>query len=169
MTRAAAYCDQCGSTLTMQPMHGRQRPICSDCGHIVYFDPKVAAACLVIEGGRVLLVQRGQNMPHAGQWGMPAGMVEWDEDPALAAAREVKEEIGLEVAVTGLVDVFPRLDDGLADIVIVYRARVLGGTLQAADDAVNARWFSADELPQMAFESSRRVVVQGWSARLMRG
>ncbi|MCD6284779.1 MAG: hypothetical protein J7M39_02555, partial [Anaerolineae bacterium] len=45
-----------------------------------------------------------------------------------------------------------------ADIVIIYRGRITGGTLQAADDAEDADFFTPDHLPPLAFEATRRAV-----------
>ena len=46
-------------------------------------------------------------------------------------------------------------------ILILYRVRLLGGTLAANDDAEAAQWFTRDDLPELAFESTRRM-VEAW-------
>ena len=48
--------------------------------------------------------------------------------------------------------------EGGASVFILYRASVVGGALAAGDDAVEAGFFSLDSLPELAFESTRRVV-----------
>ena len=84
------------------------------------------------------------------------------EDPIHAAIRETAEETGLRVEVTGLLDVsFPPRQV----IVISYAARVIDGTLGAADDVEDVRWFAPGELPELAFESTQRLVNQ-WIERL---
>lgn len=137
------------------------RPVCPACGHIVFFDPKVAVVIVILHQDRVLLVKRAVN-PGKGLWALPAGFVDAGEDPKRAAAREVHEETGLQVEIVRLLDVFPKADDtGTADIIIAYAARVIGGTLQADDDAEAAGWFTAAELPELVFATTR-ILIGRW-------
>ncbi|MCC6616734.1 MAG: NUDIX domain-containing protein [Anaerolineae bacterium] len=159
--RVANYCPVCGAPTVMQERFGRQRPVCSQCNHTIFFEPKVAVVIFVVEGDRVLLVERA-NDPAKGTWALPAGFVDSDEDPRDAAARETLEETGLTVEVTHLLDVLHRPDpQGLADLVIAYRARVTGGDLQAGDDAADARWFTRDVLPMIGFRTTE-ILLGRW-------
>ena len=106
----------------------------------------------------MLLVQRRFD-PKKGFWSLPGGYVDAGEDPRVAAAREVKEETGLEIAVAALLDVLFNADPGGASIVIVYRAEVVGGELSAADDAAEAEFFAMDGLPPLAFESTESAIA----------
>jgi 8-oxo-dGTP diphosphatase len=152
------YCTQCGQPVEPANAFGKLRPICSSCGYIHFLDPKVAAAALVIDDGRVLLVRR-VNEPSRGHWTLPAGFVDAGEDPAKAAERECLEETGLAVRVGELLDVIGgREHHGGADIVIVYRADVIGGDLKAGDDADRAEFFSPDELPSLAFKATSQAL-----------
>jgi ADP-ribose pyrophosphatase YjhB (NUDIX family) len=125
----------------------------------MYFaDPKVAAAVLVEQDGRVLLVRR-INEPFRGLWTLPAGFVDAEEDPAQAAARECLEETGLTVRVTRVLEVVAgREHPRGADFVIVYAAEVESGELAAADDADAAGWFDRSDLPPLAFKATRLVL-----------
>lgn len=161
MTRVANFCPNCGDKLTPQEMHGRERPVCDECGYVVYFDPKVAVIAVVIRDERVLLVQRSVA-PGIGKWACPAGFVDYDEAPAEAALRELKEETGLDGQIEGLIDVFPKKDNGLANIVIAYRVRIVGGTLVAGDDAQDAAWFTRNNLPPLVFYPSITLIGERW-------
>ena len=55
----------------------------------------VVAAAIRDPGGRLLLQQALPAKAHAGQWEFPGGKVESEENPRLALAREVHEELGL--------------------------------------------------------------------------
>ena len=135
------------------------RPVCPQCGWIYFIDPKVASAILVEQDGRVLLVRR-VNEPFRGLWTLPAGFVNGGEDPAAAAARECLEETGLEVRVLGVLDVIAgREHERGADFIIVYHAEVLGGVLAPADDADAADWFLRSDLPPLAFNATKKVLM----------
>ena len=105
--------------------------------------------------GRLLLVRRGVP-PAKGLWSLPAGFVDADEDPRAAAAREALEETGLVVRVGDVVDVWAG-GGGRASFFLAFSAEVVGGVLQAGDDAVDAGWFALDDLPELAFASTRAV------------
>jgi ADP-ribose pyrophosphatase YjhB (NUDIX family) len=102
---------------------------------------------------------RRANQPEKGKWSVPAGFVDGGEDPARAAEREALEETGLQVRITGLLDVHGRQGDTEgADILIVYLAEVTGGSLCPGDDAAECAYFSPEALPELAFSSTQRVV-----------
>jgi len=159
------FCPQCGGPLEDRQAYGRVRRYCPACNRIIFRDPKVAAGVLVEKEGQVLLIRRGETTLRKGLWSIPAGFVEHDEDPAATAVRECREETGLEVELTGLLDVIP--GEGLpgeASFIIVYLGRVSGGGLVAGDDADRAAFFALDDLPPLAFESTRRA-LERWRTR----
>jgi len=149
------FCPRCGHSLEARVIFGKNRDVCPSCGFIHFEDPKVAAGVLIEQDGKVLLVRR-VNEPQQGLWSFPAGFIDAYEDPAEGARRECLEETGLEVEITGLVDVIGgREHKHGADIVIVYRAEITGGLLQPGDDADRAAFFSRDDLPPLAFRATR--------------
>lgn len=152
------FCPYCGSATGTQYLFGAERAVCPACGWRHFADPKVAAAVVVRRDGLVLLNRR-VNEPFRGKWSLPAGFVDAHEDPARAAERECLEETGLRVRVTGLLDVLAgREHSHGADIFIVYTAEINGGVLQAGDDADDAAFFPLDDLPPLAFETTRQVL-----------
>ena len=96
----------------------------------------------------------------AGQWGLPQGYVEYDEDYLTAAVREVKEETGLDVKIQAVINVVSNLlSPGLQTLAIVLRAGVAGGELRAGDDLESLEWFPLSEpLPDMAFEADTMII-----------
>lgn len=158
MEPQVTYCPRCGTAVGLAYRFGRQRPVCPSCGWIYFADPKVAAAILLEQDGRVLLVRR-TNEPYRGFWTLPAGFVDADEDPRQAAERECLEETGLIVRATAVLDVIAgREHPRGADFVIVYRGEVLSGELRAGDDADETGWFLREDLPQLAFKATRTVL-----------
>jgi 8-oxo-dGTP diphosphatase len=154
------FCPRCATEVMREKKFGRLRPVCPECGWIHFIDPKVAAAALIEQDGRVLLVRRA-NEPFRGLWTLPAGFVDGDEDPALAAERECMEETGLVVRTKRVYDVIAGQEhERGADFIIVYEAEIISGILIPADDADAAEWFPRDELPALAFDATRRVLTK---------
>lgn len=152
------YCPYCGHKTEQKEVYGETHAVCSNCGWTHYEDPKVAAAVLICKNGSILLTRRIFS-PHKGAWTLPAGFMNAFEDPVDAAKRECLEETGLEVEITSLFDVIGgREHPRGADMVIVYRAIITGGTLKPGDDADQATFFSLDNLPTLAFKATESVV-----------
>jgi 8-oxo-dGTP diphosphatase len=82
---------------------------------------------VLIDGGRVLLTQRKADAHLAGMWEFPGGKVDAGEDPKVAVARELEEELGVRVTVRDIVDVtFHRYDDAQKTVLLLfYEARLL--------------------------------------------
>jgi ADP-ribose pyrophosphatase YjhB (NUDIX family) len=154
-----AYCPRCATPLETRRVGDKPRRACSSCGFIYFTDPKVGVGALVVEDGKLLLVRR-RMMPEAGRWSLPAGFVDRGENPREVAVRETREETGLEVSIEDLLDVYfnPQTETGGASIFILYQAQVTGGVLQAGDDADAAAFFGPNELPELAFASTRDAV-----------
>ena len=158
MEQKINFCPRCGTKTNFQEKFGKPRAVCPPCGWIHFADPKVAAAVLVEQDGRVLLVRR-VNEPFRGLWTLPAGFVDAGEDPAQAAERECLEETSLTVRVTRVLDVIAgREHPRGADVMIVYAAQFISGSPQACDDADQVGWFKRSTLPPLAFRATQKVL-----------
>ena len=71
--------------------------------------PIIAVGAVVINDGKVLMIRRAKP-PREGEWSIPGGRQDIGETVADAVVREVKEETGLDVAVTGFLDVIDFID-----------------------------------------------------------
>ncbi|MBE3039865.1 MAG: NUDIX hydrolase [Chloroflexi bacterium] len=161
MDRPIRYCPYCGVAVEMRMIFGKERYVCPACGWVYYTDPKVAVAVLVEQDGKVLLTRR-VNEPLSGLWTLPAGFMDAYEDPERAAERECLEETGLRVETTGLVEILAgREHPRGSDILIVYRAKIVDGSLAAGDDADQVGFFHRDQLPPLAFQSTRKILGLG--------
>jgi len=154
------YCPACGRSLDAVQEEGRRRMKCSGCGYIQYRNPASAVGVIVTRDAEVLLVKRRYE-PYRGKWVIPSGFIEYDEEMREAAVREVKEETGFEVELTGLHAAESCFDDPRGNtILVLFTGRITGGELDAGDDAEDAAFFPLDRLPEIAFEA-HCIVLRG--------
>jgi len=136
--------------------------------------PVVGVGAVVVDQGRVLLVQRGRE-PSKGKWSLPGGMLELGESLTQGVSREVQEETGLIVETVELVELLDRIhrESGPAGqtvryhyVIADYLCRVVGGTLQASSDADAVRWVERAEWNShsaLALDPlTVRVIEAGW-------
>jgi len=156
------YCPRCASKLVTRKVGDKQRRTCPSCNYIHFTDPKVGVGVLVIDEGKILLVKRKMN-PEQGKWSLPAGFLDYGENPEETAEREVFEETNLRVRIQSLLELYHNpeaVKSGGASIFILYQALLESGEIKAGDDASNAAFFSPDELPEIAFTSTRDVIAR---------
>lgn len=129
---------------------------CPNCGR--FSNRGVSIDAVIIKGDQILLIQRGVK-PNKGYWGTPGGYVSWDESTDETVKREVKEETGLEVIETKLVGVYSSPSRHPKQVInLVYLASVSEGEPKHRDDAMDAKWFNLDELPeQMALDHKQNI------------
>ena len=117
------------------------------------------AADIIIElldnpGRPIVLIER-KNPPYG--WAIPGGFMDVGERLEVAAIREAKEEVCLDVKLTALLGMYsdPKRDDRGHTVTAVYVAEAKG-TPQAADDARNLDIFKLDSLPkELAFDHAQ--------------
>jgi 8-oxo-dGTP diphosphatase len=146
------YCPFCQTPLQLQEIGHRLRPTCPGCRFVQFSNPAPAISVLIAEEDRVLLGKRLEP-PGEGQWAIPSGYVEWEDDYLTTAIREAREETGLEVEIESVLNVVSSFLAPRWHFLAVYvLARPIGGELAAGDDLEQVAWFSVLEpLPELAF------------------
>lgn len=126
--------------------------------------PVVGVGALILDGGRVLLVERGKE-PLRGYWSLPGGAVECGERLEDALVREVLEETNLRVEAGPIATVFERVmpdASGACEyhyVLIDFYCSVTGGDLRAGSDSSRAEWFDFGALASLPMtEGTRRVI-----------
>jgi ADP-ribose pyrophosphatase YjhB (NUDIX family) len=117
--------------------------------------------------GQVLMVQRSAHQFGAGKWCFPCGYVEWQEDIRAAAAREAREEAGVDVVIGEPVHVETNLHQPEKPTVGIWFAATLvdpHAAPVAGDDAVAVAWFDLGRPPPLAFPTDATLL-----AKLARG
>ena len=131
--------------------------------------PIAGVGVAVISDDKLLVVQK-RDGPFAGRWALPGGKIELGETRETAAAREVKEETGLDVAIDDVIWVGETIGPGSPPqwhfTLVDFAAHVTGGELVAGDDAVDARWVTIDELVALPLFPLMDEIVPGLRTRL---
>ncbi len=165
---APGYCPTCGGRCSLRQVDGSRRAVCTSCGRVRYRNPAPGVAVVISDDERVLLVRRRAGCQGAGNWGLPAGFVEYDEDFLSAAHREAREETGLEIELTGLANLSSNFHhEGLHSLVGVVCARPVGGVLRPGDDVDATRWAPLrGPHPDLAFAGDRQALIALADGRL---
>lgn len=150
------YCQRCGGLTEEREADGRHRPVCTVCGFVTYFDPKLAVAVVIERDGQLLFGKRGPGTRSPGLWSFPAGFVERGERIEDAAVREVREEVGLEVTLGKLLGIYSATGETV--VLVVYLAETVVGEAMAGDDLVEVGWFAPTNLPELAFPHDEEIV-----------
>jgi 8-oxo-dGTP pyrophosphatase MutT (NUDIX family) len=121
--------------------------------------PVVGAQVAVLRAGDVLV----QLRPFPPGWELPGGHCEDGEDPAITAAREVQEETGYRITVTGLAGVYTwsglrRVGD------VLYIGEVVGGAPKRSIESLSTRFVAPDNLPRTLFPWYRRRILDALNA-----
>lgn len=146
------YCDQCGAELDDWAFEGRQRKWCPDCDRPVFRNAVPCAGVTVVDGDRVLLVERTAE-PGVGDWSIPAGHLEVAEEPRVGAVRELDEETGLTVEPSALTLLEATQLESVGEKHVVsvgYAARSSDatGTPEPGSDAGAVEWVAVDALDE---------------------
>jgi 8-oxo-dGTP diphosphatase len=116
--------------------------------------PICGVGAVVIKEGKVLLVKRGVD-PNKGMWAIPGGSLKLGETLQEGAEREIMEETGVTIKAKEPVysfDFFERDNDGRVRfhyVIVDMIADYICGEVQGADDALDARWVSPEELKDL--------------------
>lgn len=123
-----------------------------------------STTCFVVDDrGRIALVHRKDN----GLWALPGGGMELGESIEDCARREVKEETGLTVEITGLVGIYTnphhvmKYDGGEVrqQFSVCYTTRLVGGELADDSESTGIEWVEADKLSTLEMHPSMKLRI----------
>ena len=108
---------------------------------------------------KILLIRR-KNEPFRNQWALPGGFLDEDENLEEGAKRELEEETGLKIEKLQQVGAFgaPGRDPRGRTVSIAFVGLMNEEAMpKANDDAVDAKWFAMNDLPDLAFDHSEII------------
>ena len=103
-------------------------------------------AAVFTDGERVLACRRREHLQAGGRWEFPGGKLEAGETPDAALAREIEEELGVEIEVGDLLDRTTSIVDGVEITLSCYFVRVVSETPQFSTDHDELGWFERERL-----------------------
>ncbi|MEU7616835.1 NUDIX domain-containing protein [Micromonospora rifamycinica] len=120
-----------------------------------------AAALVTDEHGRVLLQRRADS----GNWSLPGGAMDIGETLQQCAVREVREETGLDIEITGLLGIYTDPHHVIAypdgeirqEFTVVYLARAVGGTITLSDESTEVRFVHPAEFDHIPIHETVRL------------
>lgn len=123
----------------------------------------IVVGAAILRGGAVLAARRTTPIEAAGRWEFPGGKVEEGESPEDALVREIAEELGCRIEVTGWLP-------GSAPIGDTYELRVACGVLTHGEPSPTEhdllRWVSADDLDALDWLEPDRPFLEGLRERM---
>jgi ADP-ribose pyrophosphatase YjhB (NUDIX family) len=125
----------------------------------------VAVSAFVLdEYGQLLMIRRTDNDLYS----IPGGQLELGETLTQTAVRELAEETGIDIEVTGLIGIYSNPEhvieysDGEVrqEFSICFRARPIGGSLRTSNESKEVHWVEQDLLPELTIHPSIRLRIQ---------
>ena len=133
--------------------------------------PLTGVGAVIFKGEEVLLVRRGQE-PARGAWSLPGGLVELGETLTAAIHREIAEETGLSVQISGISAVLERIFPDEAGkiayhyVLIDYLCEYLEGELKPGSDITAAQFAAWPDLPRFDLPKfTLEVIHRAWGQR----
>jgi mutator protein MutT len=107
----------------------------------------IPVKALIVKDGKILITKDRR-------WELPGGRINIGEDPEETLHREVKEELGVDVKIRSLQDVFIRPETNPAHLLIIYHCELLSDEPFQVDikEVQDMRWISNnDDLSSIDF------------------
>ena len=120
----------------------------------------------IVRDGRCLITQRGPAMSSPGKWEFPGGKLHPGEAAEAALAREIKEELNLDIKVGALLGTGTASDGRNRTIFLeVYTATIKNGSLKLVEHA-DSVWISAQQIDQFDWTEADRPILSALQSLL---
>ena len=126
---------------------------------------KVTCA-IIIKQNEILVTQRGGNTDHPFQWEFPGGKIKQNETEADCIAREINEELGIEIRILDLM-IHVQHDYGFRKIELIpFICEIQSGSIKLTEH-IDFKWISIENLEQIDLSDADRKLIQKDGNRLI--
>ena len=111
---------------------------------------KIVVGGVIEKDGKVLLVQEAKERCY-GKWNIPAGTLEIGESIYAGAIREIKEECGCDVDLTGVLSIVNEVTSEHIFLAIVFSTELVAETIKFnKDEILDVKWFDKTKIKSMS-------------------
>ncbi|HCT79445.1 MAG TPA: NUDIX hydrolase [Micromonosporaceae bacterium] len=138
-----------------------------------YRDPRAPKANSLVAGGSALVTDEHgrilmQRRADSGNWALPGGIMDLGETLEQRVIREVKEEGGLDIEITGLLGIYTDPQHVIAyadgevrqEFNVTFYGKVIGGEIAVSDESTEVRFIRLDELDSLPIHDTVRLRLQ---------
>lgn len=126
---------------------------------------KVTCA-IIIRQNKILVTQRNENSDHPYQWEFPGGKIKQNETEADCIAREINEELGIEIRILDLM-IHVQHDYGFRKIELIpFICEIQSGSIKLTEH-IDFKWISIENLEQIDLSDADRKLIQKDGNRLI--
>jgi 8-oxo-dGTP diphosphatase len=127
--------------------------------------PVIGVPVIIINSKKEILLGKRSKKSffYPDKWGLPGGMMEYNENPEETAKREVREELGIEIKIIKKLDIYNRLpnkDCKLHSIDIPFIAEISKGNPEPKDETTKIRWFEPFEIKKIKLAYSHKEILK---------
>ncbi len=113
---------------------------------------KVVTGGILEKDGKFLLVQESQEICK-GKWNVPAGGLEENESLIEGAKREIYEETGCKVEITGILEIINEILEGVNIVCFFFDTKIINENVKVdGQEILNVKWFTYEEIMDMKDE-----------------
>jgi NAD+ diphosphatase len=154
------YCPWCGQSLTVKNINGKDYRACpsEECNYVFWDNPVPVVAAIIEYQGAVLLA-RNKAWPEQ-VFALVTGFLEKRESPEDAIVREVKEELGLDATIVGLVGIYAFFK--MNQLIVAYHVSA-EGNIVLGDEIVETKLVQPEKLRPWPFGTG--IAVRDWLLR----
>ena len=119
----------------------------------------IIAGCVIVRDNKVLMVKEAQKKCY-GQWNYPAGHVDEGETITTAAIREVLEETGCKVKLTGVLPIYSANGGDIERLMVRFTAEIIEENIKIdPEEILDVQWIDVEQIKNMTREELRAYDV----------